>query len=49
VLGSYVAAQYVRIWRPRRRGEQVARRAEAPPVVSERPIERPGVLAAAPR
>jgi high-affinity iron transporter len=31
VLGSYVAAQYVRVWRPRRRGEQVARRAVAPP------------------
>jgi len=45
VLGSYVAAQYVRIWRPRRRGEQVARRAEAPPVVSE----RPGAVVAASR
>ena len=31
VLGSYVAAQYVRIWRPRRRGEQVAQRAEHAP------------------
>jgi high-affinity iron transporter len=31
VLGSYVAAQYVRVWRPRRRGLQSARRAEAPP------------------
>jgi high-affinity iron transporter len=31
VVGSYLAAQYVRVWRPRRRGEQVARRAEAPP------------------
>jgi high-affinity iron transporter len=31
VLGSYLAAQYVRVWRPRRRGEQVARRAEQPP------------------
>lgn len=31
VLGSYVAAQYLRVWRPRRRGEQIARRAEAPP------------------
>ena len=27
VLGSYVAAQYLRVWRPRRRGEQAARRA----------------------
>ena len=49
VLGSYVAAQYVRIWRPRRRGEQVARRAEAPPVVSGRSVERPaGAAATAP-
>jgi high-affinity iron transporter len=49
VLGSYVAAQYVRIWRPRRRGEQVARRAEAPPLVSGRPVERSGAVIAAPR
>jgi high-affinity iron transporter len=32
VLGSYVAAQYLRVWRPRRQGRQAARRAEAPPV-----------------
>jgi high-affinity iron transporter len=31
VLGSYVGAQYLRVWRPRRRGEAVAQRAEAPP------------------
>ena len=31
VLGSYVAAQYVRVWRPRRRGERPARLAERPP------------------
>jgi high-affinity iron transporter len=31
VLGSYAGAQYVRVWRPRRRGQAVARRAEAPP------------------
>jgi high-affinity iron transporter len=31
VLGSYVASQYVRVWRPRRRGQQVARLAAAPP------------------
>jgi high-affinity iron transporter len=31
VVGSYVGAQYLRIWRPRRRGEAVARRPEAPP------------------
>jgi high-affinity iron transporter len=32
VVGSYVLAQYLRVWRPRRRGERVARAAEAPPV-----------------
>ncbi|MGH2902310.1 MAG: FTR1 family iron permease [Solirubrobacteraceae bacterium] len=48
VLGSYVAAQYVRIWRPRRQGEEVARRAEEPPV-SERSAERPGAVVATPR
>ncbi|MHB8242027.1 MAG: FTR1 family iron permease [Solirubrobacteraceae bacterium] len=31
VLGSYVAAQYLRVWRPRRRGREFARRAESPP------------------
>ncbi len=31
VLGSYVLAQYMRVWRPRHRGQQVARRAERPP------------------
>jgi high-affinity iron transporter len=31
VLGSYAGAQYVRVWRPRRRGEQAARVAERPP------------------
>jgi high-affinity iron transporter len=31
VIGSYVAAQYVRVWRPRRRGEQAARIAETVP------------------
>ena len=31
VLGSYFAAQYMRVWRPRRRGQAVARRAAAPP------------------
>jgi high-affinity iron transporter len=29
VIGSYVAAQYVRVWRPRRRGEQAGRVADA--------------------
>jgi high-affinity iron transporter len=37
VIGSYVAAQYVRVWRPRRRGEQAARRADTVP---ERAAER---------
>jgi high-affinity iron transporter len=31
VLGSYVGAQYMRVWRPRRRGLAAARRAERPP------------------
>jgi high-affinity iron transporter len=45
VLGSYVAAQYVRVWRPRRRGLKSATLAQAPP---ERPAgrqpERPAEL-----
>jgi high-affinity iron transporter len=36
VLGSYVAAQYIRVWRPRRRGQQVAQRAQEAP---ERPAD----------
>ncbi len=40
VLGSYLAAQYMRVWGPRRRGEQAARLAEAAP-------ERPADLAVA--
>jgi high-affinity iron transporter len=31
VLGSYLLAQYVRVWRPRRRGLRAARPAERPP------------------
>ena len=31
VLGSYVAAQYLRVWRPRTRGERAARVADRPP------------------
>jgi high-affinity iron transporter len=31
VVGSYLLAQYLRVWRPRRRGDQAARIAEAPP------------------
>jgi len=44
VLGSYVAAQYVRVWRPRRRGLKGATLAQAPP---ERPAERPAESAPA--
>ncbi len=40
VLGSYLAAQYVRVWRPRRRGQQAARLAEQPP---DLPIAVPGL------
>ena len=41
VLGSYLAAQYLRVWRPRRRGREAARRAEQAP-------ELPADLATAP-
>jgi high-affinity iron transporter len=37
VLGSYLLAQYLRVWRPRRRGLQAARLAEQPP---EQPVGR---------
>jgi high-affinity iron transporter len=33
VIGSYVAAQYLRVWRPRRRGERAARLAAFPPEI----------------
>ena len=36
VIGSYVGAQYLRVWRPRRRGRQSAHIAMAPP---ERPAD----------
>lgn len=35
VIGSYLAAQYLRVWRPRRRGSQAARIAVRPP---DRPL-----------
>ena len=38
VIGSYVGAQYVRVWRPRRRGRRPAQVAVAPP--EERPGDR---------
>ena len=41
VIGSYVGAQYLRVWRPRRRGRQPARRATAPP-------DRPADIAVGP-
>ena len=39
VVGSYLGAQYLRVWRPRRRHERVARFAEEPP---ERPAGAAG-------
>ena len=48
VLGSYVGAQYLRVWRPRRRGQQAARRAEEAPPAPERSVERPGTVVTAP-
>ncbi len=36
VVGSYLLAQYWRVWRPRRRGQQAARLAQEPP---EQPAE----------
>jgi len=38
VLGSYLGAQYIRVWRPRRRHERAAQIAEQPP---ERPVGLP--------
>src|ERR1700733_4871462 len=42
VLGSYVAAQYLRVWRPRRQGQRAAVRSEQPPEQPEHiPAARP--------
>jgi high-affinity iron transporter len=41
VLGSYIAAQYLRVWRPRRRGQQAARLADQIP-------DRPADISVAP-
>jgi high-affinity iron transporter len=42
VLGSYAIAQYLRVWRPRRRGQQVAQRAEqAPELPADIAVARP--------
>jgi len=38
VLGSYVLAQYVRVWRPRRKGEPTARLALHPPPQPAPPV-----------
>jgi high-affinity iron transporter len=38
VLGSYVAAQYLRVWRPRRRGRTPARIATEPPRAAAVPV-----------
>jgi len=47
VVGSYFAAQYLRVWRPRRRGEEGARPAQAPPVAG-RAGDRPAAVVSAP-
>jgi high-affinity iron transporter len=31
VIGSYVGAEYVKVWRPRRQGQRAAHKADAPP------------------
>jgi high-affinity iron transporter len=42
VLGSYVGAQYMRVWRPRRRGQQAAVRAKrAPKQAADIAVSRP--------
>jgi len=41
VLGSYAGAQYLRVWRPRRRGQQAAR-------IGDRAPEQPADIAVAP-
>ena len=40
VIGSYLAAQYLRVWRPRRRGRRAGRLAVRPPETG--PISQPG-------
>jgi high-affinity iron transporter len=34
VVGSYLAAQYLRVWRPRRRGQRAATLAKRPPIAA---------------
>jgi len=43
VLGSYALAQYIRVWRPRRRGLQAARLAEEPPQPPQQPQQQLGL------
>jgi high-affinity iron transporter len=43
VLGSYLAAQYVRVWGPRRRGERTARVADEPPAPAGAGRSQPAV------
>ena len=43
VLGSYALAQYIRVWRPRRRGLQAARLAEEPPQAPQQPKQKLGL------
>jgi high-affinity iron transporter len=45
VLGSYVAAQYLRVWRPRKRGQLAAVRAEQAP---QQPADLPELPAGSP-
>jgi high-affinity iron transporter len=47
VLGSYVAAQYIRVWRPRRRGQRAAvRAAHAPEQPADIATANPGSITA---
>ena len=47
VLGSYAGAQYLRVWRPRRRGQQPARVASEPPSLpADIAVGRPPTAAA---
>jgi high-affinity iron transporter len=48
VVGSYLAAQYLRVWRPRRRGQQAAIVAERPPAPEAVPAPRGRLTDAAP-
>jgi high-affinity iron transporter len=48
VIGSYVGAQYLRVWRPRRRGRNAARPAVAPPErAADLEVSRPTATALA--